>query len=142
MAGKRLPKRSEVPEEMTWKLADIFENDEAWFAENEALKKLMPEIGAFRGKLGESAEELLNWFRKSDELSVRISKLHGYASCKSDQDTTVSRYLDMKNKAVSTIISIVGASTFAEPEIMAIPDDTLESFYEARPELRGYERAL
>lgn len=142
MSGKRLPKRSEVPEEMTWNLADIFENDDAWFTENDALKKMIPEIEAFRGKLGESAEDLLSWFRISDEISVRISKLHGYASCKSDQDTTVSKYLDMKNKAVSTIISIVGASAFAEPEIMAIPDDTLDLFYTAQPELENYKRAL
>ena len=98
MSGKRLPKRSEVPEEMTWNLADIFENDDAWFTENDALKKMIPEIEAFKGKLGESAEDLLSWFRISDEISVRISKLHGYASCKSDQDTTVSKYLDMKDR--------------------------------------------
>ena len=142
MAVNRLPKRSEVPEEMTWNLADIFESDEAWFSENEALKKEIPNIEAFKGRLGESAECLLGWFRKNDELSVRISKLHGYASCKSDQDTTVSLYLDMKNKAVSTIISIVSASAFAEPEIMAIPDETLNLFYAVQPELEGYERAL
>ncbi|MBQ6372604.1 MAG: oligoendopeptidase F [Oscillospiraceae bacterium] len=142
MAVNRLPKRSEVPEEMTWNLADIFESDDAWFSENEALKKEIPNIEAFKGRLGESAECLLGWFRKNDELSVRISKLHGYASCKSDQDTTVSLYLDMKNKAVSTIISIVSASAFAEPEIMAIPDETLNLFYAVQPELEGYERAL
>lgn len=142
MAVNRLPKRSEVPEEMTWNLADIFESDDAWFSENEALKKEIPNIEAFKGRLGESAECLLGWFRKNDELSVRISKLHGYASCKSDQDTTVSLYLDMKNKAVSTIISIVSASAFAEPEIMAIPDETLNLFYAVQPELEVYERAL
>lgn len=142
MADKRLPKRSEVPEEMTWNLADIFENDEAWFLENEALKNVIPEIEAYKGRLGESAENLLSWFRKSDDLSVRISKLHGYASCKSDQDTANSFYLDMKNKAVSTIIAIVGASAFADPEIMEIPEETLNLFYIAQPELEGYARAL
>ena len=142
MEGKRLLKRSEVPEEMTWNLSDIFENDEAWFNENDALKQEIPEIESFRGKLGESAESLLSWFRKSDELSVRISKLHGYASCKSDQDTAESFYIDMKNKAVSTIIAIIGASSFASPEIMEIPDEKLNMFYIVQPELSGYERAL
>lgn len=139
---ERLPKRSEVPAELTWNLSDIFESDEAWAKENEALKNEIPNIAAFRGKLGESAENLLNYFRKNDELSVRISKLHGYASCKSDQDTTDSFYLDMKNKAVSTIISIIGAGAFANPEIMEIPDETLDLFYAVQPALAGYERAL
>ena len=142
METKRLPKRSEVPEELTWDLSDIFESDEAWAAENEALKKEIPAIEAFRGELGKSAETLLTWFKKSDDLSIRISKLHGYASCKSDQDTANSFYLDMKNKAVSTIISIMGAAAFSDPEIMEIPDETLSVFFVVQPELSGYERAL
>ena len=142
MAENRLPKRNEVPEELTWDLSDIFESDEAWSEENEALRNEIPDIEAFRGKLGQSAENLLTYFRKSDELSVRISKLHGYASCKSDQDTAESFYIDMKNKAVSTIIAIIGASSFASPEIMGIPDETLNMFYIVQPELKGYERAL
>ena len=59
---ERLPKRSEVPAELTWNLGDIFESDEAWAAENEALKKEIPNIASYRGKLGESAETLLNYF--------------------------------------------------------------------------------
>ena len=39
MAQNVLPKRSEVPEEFTWNLKDMFESDEAWFAEYEALKE-------------------------------------------------------------------------------------------------------
>ena len=30
MSENRLPKRSEVKEEFTWNLKDIFESDEAW----------------------------------------------------------------------------------------------------------------
>ncbi len=142
MEENRLPKRSEVPEQSTWNLADIFESDEAWTAENEALKGESAGIAAFRGKLGESAEDLLCFFRKRDELSVRIAKLYTYASCKSDQDTADSVYLDMKNKAFATIMGIMSASAFADPEIMTISEDTLNLFYAAQPELEEYRRAL
>ena len=142
MAENRLPKRSEVPVESTWNLADIFESDEAWTAENEALKGEVARVAEFRGKLGASAEDLLNFLRLQDELSVRISKLYGYASCKSDQDTADSLYLDMKNKAYSTIIGLMGAAAFSSPEIMTIPEDTLNLFYVAQPALEGYRRAL
>ena len=142
MEENRLPKRSEVPEQSTWNLADIFESDEAWTAENEALKGESAGIAAFRGKLGGSAEDLLCFFRKRDELSVRIAKLYTYASCKSDQDTADSVYLDMKNKAFATIMGIMSASAFADPEIMTISEDTLNLFYAAQPELEEYRRAL
>ena len=37
MAENKIPKRSEVPEELTWNLGDMFESDEAWYKVNEAL---------------------------------------------------------------------------------------------------------
>ena len=81
MADRPIPARSEVPEESTWNLKDVFESDEAWQAEYEALKAVPEQIEAFRGRLGESAETLLSWFRLNDALSVRLEKLYGYASC-------------------------------------------------------------
>lgn len=82
MADRPIPARSEVPEESTWNLRDVFESDEAWQAEYEALKAVPEQIEAFRGRLGESAETLLEWFRLNDALSVRLEKLYGYANCK------------------------------------------------------------
>ena len=43
-------KRSEVPEELTWNLKDMFESDEAWMAEYEELKKVPEQIAAFRDR--------------------------------------------------------------------------------------------
>ena len=87
MADRPIPARSEVPEESTWNLKDVFESNEAWQAEYEAFKAVPEQIEAFRGRLGESAETLLEWFRLNDALSVRLEKLYGYANCKGDEDT-------------------------------------------------------
>ena len=37
MADRPIPARSEVPEESTWNLKDVFESDEAWQAEYDRL---------------------------------------------------------------------------------------------------------
>ena len=142
MENEKLPLRSEVPVENTWNLSDMFESDDAWYAENDSLRRLLPTIETFRGKLSESAESLLSYFRLSDELSARLNKLYCYAGCKSDQDTADSKYLDMKGKAVSTYTAVAGADAFARPEIIAIPEETLERFYAQCPELEQYRRAL
>ncbi len=142
MAENTIPRRSEVPKEYTWNLGDMFESDEAWLHEYEALKTMPEKIAAFQGRLGESAEELLGFFRLEDELTVRLGKLIGYASCKGDQDTGDSFYQDMRGKSMSAAVTISSASAFAVPEIMAIPEDTLNLFRIARPELQTYERNL
>ena len=38
MASERIPERKDIPVEYTWDLTDIFESDEAWLSEYEALK--------------------------------------------------------------------------------------------------------
>lgn len=142
MEDKKLPKRDQVPEEFTWNLKDIFESNEAWAAENESLKAALKEAEAFRGRLGESAEALLGFFRLDDKLSVRAEKLYCYASCKSDQDISNSFYQDMRGKAVSTLTRLSESLSYAAPEIMAIDEDKLNLFYIAQPDLEGYRRSI
>ena len=142
MDTQKIPLRSEVPEELTWDLRDIFPSDEAWRAEYDALAAVPEQIAAFRGTLGRSAEDLLAWMRLQDALSIRLTKLLGYASCKGDEDTGNNFYQDMRSKATSRYVAIASAAAFATPELMAIPEDTLQLFYAAQPELETYRRVL
>lgn len=142
MATNSIPKRSEVPEEFTWNLKDIFPSDEAWNAEYEALRGMGATIAEYQGHLGESAEMLLGYLRLDDEINVRVSALYGYAHCSSDQDTGNSFYRDMAGKAMSVAVALSSAAAFAVPEIMAIPEDTLNLFYIAQSELETYRRPL
>ncbi|MBE6683906.1 MAG: oligoendopeptidase F [Ruminococcaceae bacterium] len=140
--AKKILKRSEVPVENTWNLADMFESDDAWLAEYESLKSLPAEIAKFTGKLGESAKNLLDYFKLEDEIELRLTPLYGYASCKGDEDTANGFYQDLRGKAMSTYVAIAGAASFATPEIMAIPEETLESFFKSEPELETYRRPI
>ena len=142
MENEKIPLRSEVPEAETWDLRDLYPTDEAWLKEYEDLKTLPERAAAFQGKLGRSAEGLLLWFRLQDEIQERLSRLHTYASCKSDQDTGNGTYQDFRGKAMGTYVAVLSACAFATPEIMAIDDDTLNLFYAAQPELLGYQRSL
>ena len=135
-------KRKDVPEEFTWNLKDLFESDDAWLLEFESLKNMAGRITAFQGRLGEDAGTLLSYFRLYDELERRISRLFGYASCKADEDQSDSARLDMRSKAMSAIVVISSAGAFATPEIMAIPDETLERFCREEPQLEEYRRSL
>lgn len=137
-----IPARSEVKEEFTWNLGDMFASDEEWMKEFDALGEMPARISAYAGKLGTDAGTLLSYLRLDDELELRISPFYGYASCKSDQDTGDGKYQDMRAKALSTIIAIQSAAAFAKTEIMAIPEETLRSFYAEQPALETYRRSL
>ena len=135
-------RRSDVPEEFTWDLSDLFPSQEAWLAEYEALKSVPAQAAAMRGTLGSSAESLLAWLRLQDDIQVRLEKLYTYASCFGDQDVADSKGQDMRGKAMSTVVALESAGAFAAPEIMAIDDAVLEGFYKEQPALETYRRSL
>ncbi len=142
MDEQRIPTRSEAEEQYTWDLRDIFPTDEAWFEEYERTAEIAPALEKFRGRLGESADILLSYLKYSDEVSVRMEKLYGYASCASDVDTGNARYTDMRGKAMGRWVEVSGADSFATPEILAISEDVLNGFYSSCGELETYRRPL
>lgn len=139
---RKIMQRNEVPEKDTWNLKDIFESDEAWIKEYEALAAFSEKLSAFEGKISKNAKDLLAYFKLEDELTVRLSKFYGYASCKGDEDTGNSFYQDFRGKAMSTMVALHTASAFAVPEIMSIADETLDRFYTEVPELNTYKRSI
>ena len=140
--SKPIRKRSEVAAEFTWDLTDIFPSDEAWRAEYEALKPYTEAVAAYQGRLGESAEMLLAYFRLDDELNVRVGRLYGYANCKADEDTSNGFYQDLRGKALSLSVTLSGAGAFAASELLALSDETLMRFYAEQPELATYRRPI
>ena len=136
MAEKRIPKRNEVPTEMTWKLEDLFETEEKWFERYEKIKELPGKISAFQGKLGESSEMLLSFMKLQDEITLELEPLFTYANCRSDEDTGNNHYQDMVGKARSAFVGVMSAASFFTSEIMEISDETIEKFYEEKPELK------
>lgn len=138
----KILKRSEVAEENTWNLADLYETDEAWEAELVTLQGYIPKLQAFQGHLMDSAKTLLDFMRLDDELSLKLRSFHGYAMMKNDQDSTVAKYQECSDKARTLYVSIASASSFATPEILAADDETVERFYKEEPDLELYRVAI
>ena len=139
---KKIPKRSEVDPKNTWATEDLFANDEAWEQAMAELASMPEQMASFRGRLGESGACLLDYFRLSDTYSLKISRAANYAFRKADEDTAVGRYQEMRGKIISLDVAVSSASAFDTPEILAIPDETLERFYRETPDLQLYRRAL
>ncbi len=139
---KKIPERSEVREQDKWAIHDIYATDELWEEDLSKAKELIPEGAAFAGKLGQSAENLLAYMRWEEKVELVADSLGNYAMRKSDEDARISKYQAMVGRLMSTYVELNSASAFATPEIMAIPDETMEEFYKACPELEKYRRCL
>ena len=142
MAEERIPKRSEVPVEYTWALEDIYPTDEAWRADFEKMQAMPERVKAFKGRLGESGEVLLEFLRLGDEISVLADSLGNYAQRRSDEDTANPFYQGMIGQLETAFVELNAAGSFETPEIISIDEEKLEGFYKAVPELELYRRNL
>lgn len=135
-------KRSDVPKEYTWAVEDLYASDEDWKKDLEKIKGMMPRIEAFQGKLGASADNLLGFLQLQDEITVLIDRFANYSMRKADEDTKNTTYQGFRDQTTGVFVSISSALSFAEPEILEIPDAVLNEFYEKQPGLNQYRRFL
>ncbi len=130
--------RSEVSEEFKWAVTDIYKNDDCWNADYSAVKVMTEKLASFRGRLSESAETLLEYFRLNDELGLKLDSLVNYAHRRRDEDNRNSVYQEMCGRLSALISDISEAGAFEVPEILSISDDVLESFFAANKDLGVY----
>jgi oligoendopeptidase F len=141
-AVKKLPTRSEVPVEDTWKLEDIFPTDQEWEREFQEVKQLIPSMSSYQGKLGESAELLFKALQAQDQLLERIGKLYTYAHMRYDQDTTNSFYQGLDDRIKNLYTQAASTLAFIVPEILSIDEEKVKGFLNEKEELKLYEHSL
>lgn len=137
---EQLPKRSEVPAENRWKLEDMFASEEQWDAEYKEVKELITSASDFQGKL-DSPQALKKCFELDDKLSLLTERLYVYAHMRQDEDTAAPKYQALSSKAKKLGVEAGEALSFVTPEILALPNETLDQFI-ADPSLSDYTFTL
>ncbi|MBO5032524.1 MAG: oligoendopeptidase F [Lachnospiraceae bacterium] len=140
--SKSYEKRSDVPKEYTWAVEDLYACDDDWKKDLEKIKSMLPQIESYQGKLSESGDSLLRFFRLQDEISILLDRFANYSMRKADEDTKNTLYQGYKDQTTGIYVAASSALSFAEPEILAIPDAVLNDFYTKQPELNTYQRCL
>ncbi|MEH7375289.1 MULTISPECIES: oligoendopeptidase F [Bacillaceae] len=141
-AVKSLPARSEISEQDTWKLEDIFSSDQEWEKEFQEVKAQIPGIKEFEGKLGESAETLYQALQFQDKLLERIGKLYTYSHMRYDQDTTNSFYQGLDDRMKNLYSQASSQLAYIVPEVLSLDESKVTSFLNEKSELKLYEHAL
>lgn len=137
-----LKKREEIPAEFTWNLEGIFLTNDDWEHDFQALQQRLPELEALAGTLAQNGQALLTVLRKRDELSQELERLYVYASMRKDEDTTNSTYQSMADRAVQLYVRFSTVASYIEPEILALPQATLDQFVKETSGLAIYGQQL
>uniref|UniRef100_UPI003FF02899 oligoendopeptidase F n=1 Tax=Roseburia sp. TaxID=2049040 RepID=UPI003FF02899 len=136
--AKELLKRSEVKEEHTWKVSDMYESTAEWEQALNQVKEIADRIAGMEGRVTESAANLYQVLKDCDAYGEIIDLAFNYAQRLYDQDRNDSTHQAMSQKVYGVWADVAGMISFIEPEILAVPEEQLETFYKELPELESY----
>lgn len=140
--AKALKKREEVEARYKWNMQDMFQNEEQWYDEVEQIKKNTEELKKFQGRLGESSDVLYQFLSLSDENDKLMERVYVYANQKYHENTANAVYQDLSDKASNLMMVVSSQMSFGTPEILAIPEEKMEQFYQEKKELLHYKRLI
>lgn len=132
--------REEQNIEDCWALEDMYATDALWEEDFKKARKMIEAFGAYAGTAGESAGRLLEILEKQEDMNRLVEKLFVYAAQRHHQDTGNALYQAMNGRAMQLLSRMGDASSFLEPEILALPEEQVRVYMESCPQLKGYER--
>lgn len=136
--ARELPKRSEVAEEYTWDLSDMYTDKKIWEAELNEISSIMEEIEKTEGNVTASASQLLNVLEKSALAGQKLELALNYAARLYDQDKKNTKHQAMEQKANALAAEYGSKTSFIVPEILALDETVLEGYYKEQEGLELY----
>ncbi|MGB4007091.1 MAG: oligoendopeptidase F [Bacillota bacterium] len=134
--------RSEVPVDETWRLDDMFQSMEAWEAELAAVERIIPQVAEFQGRLGDGASVLRKCYETVELLARRFEKISTYAYLRFSEDGTNPVGQELMGRTMAAQARLDSAIAFMRPEILSLPDGTLEGYFSEEPGLETFRRRL
>ena len=139
---KKIPVREEIPLKDRWATEDMYPTDEAWEQELATLREEQQLLAGFAGRLAESGSVLFDYLSNMERVEAKVHLLANYCMRKADEDTRNPVYQALQGKFMSTAVGLHAAVSFETPEIMEIPEETLNRFFDECPELERFRRYL
>ncbi len=140
--SKQLPTREEVPVELTWDLTTIYVNDDEWEKAFNAAAEKITDFKKYEGTLDQGAQAFQEALETMLAVFREVSVVYTYAHLKNDQDTGNSTYQAMSDRALTLVTSATEASSWFEPELLELPEEQLEKYFEENKELEQYRHEI
>lgn len=121
-----LRERSEMDPQYQWDLTPMYRDDAAWEQELAALESRLEQLTAFAGTLRDAAA-IRAYLDAATDFGRTLSNLYCYASLRRSEDTRAEAGQRMYARITAHYVQAMAAISFAEPEILALPEETLRS---------------
>jgi len=130
--------RDEIPEEYTWDLSDIYPDWDAWESDLGRLQEQMDRYQVLKGTLAEGPQRILEASLLSDELGQLAYRVYQYPGLMRSQDTRDNAVQGRLEQVRLALAAFRQATAWYTPELLEIPEETMQSWLDETPELAPY----
>jgi oligoendopeptidase F len=138
----QLPVRDDIPARYTWDLSAICADWNDWSASYAKLDAAITAFATFQGTLGSGADALLAAFTAMDEMGALSYRVWYYASLHYDQDQRDNDINARRQQVQILFARQQQASSWFNPEVLAIPLETIRRWMEGNDALAVYRFAI
>lgn len=130
--------REAVNEALKWDLTPLFKDVASWHQLKTLLDVLIGNLKSYEGTLGQSAGQLYTFMQNDDMVCRWLSRLYLYASLLSDEDVGNAANQALVKEAEQRDIDYEQATSWVQPELAGLDDETIDRYCEQEPHLRQY----
>ena len=137
-----LPDRAAIPARYKWDLAAICRDWDDWVALYRELADGIEKLKAFEGTLGAGGAQLLAAFQAQDAVGALMYRVWYFASLQYDQDQRDNDVNARRQQVQILFARHQQALSWFNPELLAIPAETVRGWMAADPQLAVYRFAI
>lgn len=132
-------KREDIKKEYKWNLADIYENWDKWNEDVKVMESLMDKITTYKGQIRNNPQNFIKMMELEEKLSRLSEKVYLYPYLMKDLNSK-NEEASIKIQEIESIYTKYSISTaWITPEILEIPETTMNQWLEEYPELDSYK---
>lgn len=139
---KKILKREDIDKKYKWNLEEYYPSWEVWDRELAQTRELMKKVPEYKGKIKYSSEKFTEMIQLEEKIGRTIEKLYIYPYMLKDinsKDETASVKLQ---EIMSILTEYSVATSWMTPEILEIPQETMEKWIEKNPVLKEHKFSL
>ena len=135
-------RRDEIDAEFKWNLSDIYSDWRAWDAAAGDLDRGIDEYAALKGTIASGPDALLRAFRLGDDLGQLAYRVWYFPALRYDEDQRDNAVNARRQKVQILLARWQQAGSWFNPELLAIPLETVRQWMDASDSLRVYRFAI
>ncbi len=122
--ARNLKARNEMDKRWQWRLEDIFPSDEAYEQAYLRAQADVEKMSAWQGRVEQDPGRAL---RDADDLAQQLDRLGAYAMMRRDEDGADPQRQACAARFQTLAVSAGSALSFLDPELLALPEETLSA---------------